>query len=48
MTGPAWKMACSMVVVVRGNSGVTGAGVCARSDDVPAGASKSQKKFFMP
>jgi hypothetical protein len=53
ITGPAWDIACSMVVVVRGSSGArrgvaTGAGVCAKSDEALAGARNSHKSFFMP
>jgi hypothetical protein len=52
MTGPAWNIACNMVVVVRGSSGAsggvaTGAGVCASSDEALAGARNSHKNFFM-
>jgi hypothetical protein len=46
----AWNIACNIVVVVRGSSGVAGAGVCvcARSDKALAGARNSHKSFFMP
>src|SRR5437763_11338568 len=48
ITGPACDIACNMVVVVRGTSGVTGAGVCARSDEALAGARNSHRIFSCP
>ena len=48
ITGPACDIACNMVVVVRGTTGASGAGVCARSDEALAGARNSHKNFFMP
>src|SRR5438067_13353923 len=52
ITGPAWDIACNMVVVVRGTSGASGgvasgAGVCARSDEALAGA-RNSRNFSCP